>query len=318
MHLARRGRAGADHLRRRSGHQPHAARARGVPEPGRLQPQGPHPRLRRSRSAAARRLPRRAQGRRHHPLRRQAGDVDVYAAGHRADQPRRLPHRHGQARRARLLALLRPARAPAPGRAGQDQLLHVRRGLRRPRRSGRLVHPAARTGRAPSSSAPADGPAPDQRPARQRVLLPAVLPGDPRRVPAGPGHRSDPGAVGRSGPTTWGTAPATGGIGVAPSDIPVNFLDNHDVPRFLYSVQDRRARRAAPAAAQRARRSSSPRPASRASTTAPSRSFAAATIRPTARICGTTGYDHDRARPSSGSPSSPRSAAATPRCGAAT
>ncbi len=38
---------------------------------------------------------------------------------------------------------------------------------------------------------------------------------------------------------TWGTTAPTGGIGIAPSDIPVNFLDNHDVPRFLYNVQDR-------------------------------------------------------------------------------
>lgn len=37
--------------------------------------------------------------------------------------------------------------------------------------------------------------------------------------------------------TTWGTIPATGGIGIAPSDIPVNFVDNHDVPRFLYDVE---------------------------------------------------------------------------------
>jgi len=38
-------------------------------------------------------------------------------------------------------------------------------------------------------------------------------------------------------PTTWGTTAPTGGIGIAPADIPVNFLDNHDVPRFLYNVQ---------------------------------------------------------------------------------
>ncbi|KIG16532.1 Maltodextrin glucosidase [Enhygromyxa salina] len=39
-------------------------------------------------------------------------------------------------------------------------------------------------------------------------------------------------------PTTWGTEAPEGGIGIAPSDIPVNFLDNHDVPRFLYGVKD--------------------------------------------------------------------------------
>ena len=32
----------------------------------------------------------------------------------------------------------------------------------------------------------------------------------------------------------FGTAPQAGGIGVAPRDALVNFLDNHDVPRFLY------------------------------------------------------------------------------------
>lgn len=37
--------------------------------------------------------------------------------------------------------------------------------------------------------------------------------------------------------TTWGTTAPTGGIGLAPADVPVNFLDNHDVPRFLYNVQ---------------------------------------------------------------------------------
>lgn len=37
--------------------------------------------------------------------------------------------------------------------------------------------------------------------------------------------------------TTWGTVAPEGGVGIAPADIPVNFLDNHDVPRFLYGVQ---------------------------------------------------------------------------------
>jgi len=35
-------------------------------------------------------------------------------------------------------------------------------------------------------------------------------------------------------PQNWGTAAAELGTGVAPSDMPVNFLDNHDVPRFLF------------------------------------------------------------------------------------
>ena len=36
--------------------------------------------------------------------------------------------------------------------------------------------------------------------------------------------------------TNWGTEAPTLGIGIAPADIPVNFIDNHDVPRFLWSV----------------------------------------------------------------------------------
>jgi alpha-amylase len=38
--------------------------------------------------------------------------------------------------------------------------------------------------------------------------------------------------------TTWGAEAPEGGVGIPPADIPVNFLDNHDVPRFLYGVQD--------------------------------------------------------------------------------
>jgi glycosidase len=34
--------------------------------------------------------------------------------------------------------------------------------------------------------------------------------------------------------TDWGSTPAKGGIGIAPSQLPVNFLDNHDVGRFLF------------------------------------------------------------------------------------
>jgi glycosidase len=36
-------------------------------------------------------------------------------------------------------------------------------------------------------------------------------------------------------PANYGTEPMEGGIGVAPEKALVNFLDNHDVPRFLYS-----------------------------------------------------------------------------------
>lgn len=34
--------------------------------------------------------------------------------------------------------------------------------------------------------------------------------------------------------TTWGTVAPELGIGIPPSDVPINFIDNHDVPRFLY------------------------------------------------------------------------------------
>ncbi len=36
----------------------------------------------------------------------------------------------------------------------------------------------------------------------------------------------------------WGATPQTNGIGVAPKDIPINFLDNHDVGRFLFFRND--------------------------------------------------------------------------------
>ncbi|UJR79892.1 alpha-amylase family glycosyl hydrolase [Sandaracinus amylolyticus] len=36
----------------------------------------------------------------------------------------------------------------------------------------------------------------------------------------------------------YGTEPQPGGVGVAPRDVLVNFMDNHDVPRFLYDRPD--------------------------------------------------------------------------------
>jgi len=36
----------------------------------------------------------------------------------------------------------------------------------------------------------------------------------------------------------YGSAPQEGGVGVAPRDLLVNFMDNHDVPRFLYDRPD--------------------------------------------------------------------------------
>ena len=38
--------------------------------------------------------------------------------------------------------------------------------------------------------------------------------------------------------TNWGEEPHDLGVGVAPVDLPVNFLDNHDVPRFLWGVAE--------------------------------------------------------------------------------
>jgi glycosidase len=35
-------------------------------------------------------------------------------------------------------------------------------------------------------------------------------------------------------PTTWGTGIPELGVGVAPASMPINFIDNHDVPRFLW------------------------------------------------------------------------------------
>ena len=37
---------------------------------------------------------------------------------------------------------------------------------------------------------------------------------------------------------TWGTEPNALGVGLAPNEIPINFLDNHDVARFLFWIRD--------------------------------------------------------------------------------
>lgn len=39
----------------------------------------------------------------------------------------------------------------------------------------------------------------------------------------------------------WGAEPQTGGVGVAPVHLPMHFIDNHDVPRFLFEQPDDRA-----------------------------------------------------------------------------
>jgi glycosidase len=43
----------------------------------------------------------------------------------------------------------------------------------------------------------------------------------------------------------WGAAPQPGGVGVAPKDLPLGFLDNHDVARFLWNEPDDSALRLA-------------------------------------------------------------------------
>lgn len=39
--------------------------------------------------------------------------------------------------------------------------------------------------------------------------------------------------------TTWGTEPNELGIGVSPAQMPINFIDNHDVARFMFNLRDR-------------------------------------------------------------------------------
>lgn len=46
-------------------------------------------------------------------------------------------------------------------------------------------------------------------------------------------------------PTNYGTEAQPGGINIAPESALVNFIDNHDVPRFLWNFPDRNALRAA-------------------------------------------------------------------------
>ncbi|MCR9164386.1 MAG: alpha-amylase family glycosyl hydrolase [Nannocystaceae bacterium] len=38
---------------------------------------------------------------------------------------------------------------------------------------------------------------------------------------------------------TWGTEPAANSTGLVPADVPINFIDNHDVARFLFWIGDR-------------------------------------------------------------------------------
>lgn len=38
--------------------------------------------------------------------------------------------------------------------------------------------------------------------------------------------------------STWGTEANEGGVGVSPAQMPINFIDNHDVNRFLFNIPD--------------------------------------------------------------------------------
>jgi len=46
-------------------------------------------------------------------------------------------------------------------------------------------------------------------------------------------------ALWESRSTTWGTEPNAMGIGISPARMPINFIDNHDVARFLFNLRDR-------------------------------------------------------------------------------
>ncbi len=61
------------------------------------------------------------------------------------------------------------------------------------------------------------------------------------RVGRNPGDAWCQGQGYPAGPTFGSTAHAAsaeGGIGLAPQQVPVNFLDNHDLPRFLFDATD--------------------------------------------------------------------------------
>ena len=125
-------RACADHLPERPGHQHRPARA-GHPAEGVLVPRdGAHPELERPVAVAARRLHGRPEGPEHRVARRAAGARAGLRELGRAGRLRRLPHRHDQARRLRLLELLPPDHPQQPGRQGEEELLHLRRVVRRP------------------------------------------------------------------------------------------------------------------------------------------------------------------------------------------
>ncbi len=199
--------------------------------------------------------------------------IDAYAPGS-SRRLRRLPHRHREARRARVLALLHPEGAPAARQATARRTSSC--SARRSTATTSSSAPSPRTHallRRPSSLARDEStcvqrrhPA-HRRSARQRLLLPAVL---TRRSAT-----SSSNARGTQQIRTSGTqrpmqlrAPPPGGRyrDSRRNEVLVNFLDNHDVPRFLFSGRTRRRSTTRSS-------SSSPSRAFPASITATSRSF---------------------------------------------
>ncbi len=255
----------------------------------------PHPRLQRSRAAHARRFSRRLEGRRDGaPRRARVHGRRVHELG-RAVRPRRLPHRHGEARRARVLAVLHRGRALAARAAEQAQLPHVRRGVRRRRPAPRELHGARR--------------------ARQRVLLLAALPGVPRRLRAGAhdvagGHAANREPVERAKRRT--TAPRRRTTASTSRRTKRSWASS-TTTTSVASCSTPRA--ICPRSATRSR-CSSPRTPSRASITERSRSSRAATIPRTARSSGRASTTRP-ARPSNTSRTSTRSARRTSRFDAA-
>ena len=224
LHVARHRRARADHLHPRPGDQPRRRRPGILGTRARVPRLRPHPRT--TTIATQRTLGDFPGGLKdvatELPDVRARDDRRVRALG-RARRLRRLPHRHGQARRARVLAGVR-ARAFAQRLAPQGKKNFLM------------------FGEAFDGNDELLGSYTQHGDARQRLLLLAALPGLPRRLPDTRTTRRSRRAPsrsrtsGRSAPTNYGNEPQTDGIGIAPSKALVNFLDNHDVARFLFDA----------------------------------------------------------------------------------
>ena len=255
-----------------------------------VSPPRAHHRLRRARAGAHRRLPRRLRTR-HRARRRARGDDGGVRALDPGGRLRRLPHRHAQARRARVLAVLRP-------RIRQYAAARSRCPIPPTRRSGKTVPPLTCRSRSSScsarrSTATTSSSAATRRTRRStRLLLLAEVQRLRRRLQdatsADAGRSHDQLDAQAQMNYAHGAATTTASACRAQHAL-VNFMDNHDVRALpLRQAGDG-------GAAQRARRSSSPRTGFPASITAPSRSSPAATIPRTARGSGTPAYDTDGA-----------------------